>query len=268
MEYLYFTGVIKMAIDSIKIEEIQPDGTKKEILGTKDPANGYHNYLVMFNALIDLDFAILRMIQAEYNNPSFIDQKIMNMTTQQVKSTLINREDPNPVTICIKDKQIADSIYKEIMTTRYQDLLKEDKYMAITGIFFLISVYTAMDNVNVTVVCSNQREKEIIEKYHSKINVMIPESLDMINVNDYTEFIFKNKNDVFKFKQVFDEKRVLLLKYRFNVSFDENIPVPDTKLSFALWNSGYSKTALVDVYSREDEDYATLKVVKKKPTNK
>ena len=54
-------------IDSIKVEEVKSDGTKKEI--NTDPSSGYHNYLVMFNTLIDLDFGILRMIQAEYNNP-------------------------------------------------------------------------------------------------------------------------------------------------------------------------------------------------------
>ena len=53
-------------IDSIKVEEVKSDGTKKEI--NTDPSSGYHNYLVMFNTLIDLDFGILRMIQAEYTD--------------------------------------------------------------------------------------------------------------------------------------------------------------------------------------------------------
>ena len=97
-------------INNIKVEEIQSDGTKKEV--KPDPASGYHNYLVMFNTLIDLDFSILRMIQAEYNNPKFIDQKIMRMTTKEVRFALINRDDPNPLSICIKDKDIADNIRK------------------------------------------------------------------------------------------------------------------------------------------------------------
>ena len=58
-------------IDSIKIEEVQPDGTKVEI--NKDPSSGYHNFLVMFNSIVDLDFSILRMIQAEYNNPKYVE---------------------------------------------------------------------------------------------------------------------------------------------------------------------------------------------------
>lgn len=255
-------------IDSVKIEEIQPDGTKKEIHNSStDPANGYHNFLVMFNALVDLDFSILRMIQAEYNNPAFVDQKVMNMTTKQVKYRLINREDPNPVTICIKDKKIADTIYKEIMSTRYMDLLSEDKYLAITGIFFMVSVYTAMENVHVTVLCHSKKEEEIIRKYHSKVNVIVSENPSELEIDEYTEFIFKNKNDILKFKSIFKEKRILLMNYRFNVTFDDK-PYPDLKISHYLWHTGFSKVAMIDTYKNTDPDYATLKfVVKKKDKN-
>ena len=43
-------------IDKIKIEEVQSDGTKKEV--KVDPSTGYHNYLIAFNSIIDLDFSI------------------------------------------------------------------------------------------------------------------------------------------------------------------------------------------------------------------
>ena len=258
-----------MAIDSINVEEVNPDGTKKKIEVDKAAA-GYHNYLVMFNTIVDLDFAVLRMVQAEYNNPKFINQDVMNMTTKEVKFLLINREDPNPLIICFKDKEIADSIYKEIMSTRYGDLLKESKYMAITGIFFLISVYAAMDNTHVTIVCGNKLEEDIVRRHHKSVNVKIVNELSDIDVNDYTEFIFKSKYDVYKFKQKFIEKRIMLLNYKFNVFFDDKILYCDLDLGKWLWENGYSKTAIIDTYSKEDNDYATLKlkVVKKKPKNK
>ena len=252
-------------VDNIKVEEVQPDGTKKEV--KMDPSTGYHNYLIAFNAIIDLDFSILRMIQAEYNNPKFINQEIMGMTTKQVRHALINRDDPNPVTICIKDKQIADSIYKEIMNKRYTDLLKEDKYLSLTGIFFLISVYTAMENVHVSVLCTNKEEEAVVRKYHSKVNIITMEDPSEINLDEYTEFIFKDKNDVYKFKNKFNEKRILLLNYKFNVTFDDK-PYPDVEVSHYLWTHGFSKTAIIDTYRNTDPDYATLRfVIKKKPKN-
>lgn len=250
-------------IENIKIEQINPDGTKTEI--KNDPATGYHNYLIPFNVLMDLDFSILKMIQEEYNNPKYINQDIMHMDVKQIKSTLLNRDEINPVTVCIKDKTIADNIYNEIMNTRYSDLL--NKYMSVTGLFFLISVYTNMENVHVTVLCTSKEEEDIIRKYHSKINVLIKEDPSDINLDDYTEFIFKCKNDVFKFKNTFNEKRILFLNYKFNVTFDDK-PYPDVNVSYHLWTNGFSKTAIIDTYSKEDPNYATLKfVVKKKQKN-
>jgi hypothetical protein len=207
------------------------------------------------------------MIQEEFNNPKYVNQKIMNMTTKQVKTILLNRNDPNPVTICIRDKEIANNIYKEIMTTRYSDLLKEDKYMAITGLFFLISVYTNIDNVHVTVLCTSKEEEAVIRKYHSKVNIIVKEDPSDLSLDEYTEFIFKNKNDVFKFKNKFNEKRILFMNYKFNITFDDK-PYPDIKVSHYLWENGYSKTGIIDTYRKDDPDYATLRfVVKKKKKN-
>lgn len=255
-------------IESVKVTEKNPDGTEKEIK-IDQAAAGYHNYLVMFNALIDLDFAVLRMIQAEYNNPKFIDQTVMHYTTKQVRQALLNREDPNPLSICFKDKETADKIYKEIMTVRYGDLLSEDKYLCITGLFFLISVYSAMKNTHVTIVCGNEREQEIIRRYHKNVNIIIPNALSDINVNEYTEFIFKSQYDVRKFNQEFNEKRILLLNYKFNVTIEDNTVFPEFSIAKWLWENGFSKIAIVDTYSKEDENYANLQIkVKKKHENK
>ena len=87
------------------------------------------------------------------------------------------------------------------------------------------------------------------------------------NLDKYTEFIFKNKNDVYKFKNNFNEKRILFLNYKFNVTFDDK-PYPDVEVSHYLWTHGYSKTAIIDTYRKTDPDYATLRfVVKKKQKN-
>lgn len=253
----------------IKVEEVDANGTKRE-LQMDQAAKGYHNFLVMFNSIVDLDFAVLRMIQAEYNNPKYIDQSVMSMSVKQVKTALLNREDPNPLTICIKDKDVADSIYKEIMTTRYGDLLKEDKYLTITGIFFMLSVYETQENTHINIVCGNELEKQIVRKYHKNVNIIEPNALSDINPDDYTEFIFKYWKDILKFDKPFNEKRILLLNYKFNTTTYDNVIYPESEVSYWLWNNGYSNVALIDTYSRNDPDYATLRIkkVKKKHKNK
>jgi hypothetical protein len=253
----------------IKVEEVNPDGTKREI-ELDQAAQGYHNFLVMFNSIIDLDFAVLRMIQAEYNNPKYIDQSVMSMTVKEVKSALLNREDPNPLTICIKDKEVAVSIYQEIMSTRYGDLLKEDKYLTITGIFFMLSVYETQENTHINIVCGNELEKEIVRKYHKNVNIIEPNALSDIDVNSYTEFIFKNWKDILKFNKQFNEKRVLLLNYKFNTTIQDGVVYPKADIAFWLWDTGFSTVALMDTYSKNEDDYVTLRVkrVKKKSGNK
>ena len=257
-----------MAIEDINIEEVMPDGTTREV--SKDVVDGKHHYLVMFNAMIDLDFSIMRMIQAEYNNPKYIDQKVMGMTTQQVREALLNRDDPNPVTICMKTKQAADKIYEEIMTTRYKDLLEEKKYLSITGIFFLMSVYIAMPEISITVVCSNDIEAAIIKRYHEDMNTLVVKSFEEIDLSEYTDFIFKSKYDIYKFLvqgKLFNENRILLMNYKFNVSMQEK-PYPDLELAYYLWNICFSRIALIDTYSKEQKDYAALKfVVNNNPEN-
>ena len=254
----------------VTIEEVNPDGTRRIISPDSDEAKkGYHNFLVMFNAIVDLDYAVLRMIQAEYNNPQYIDQSVMNMTEKQVRYALLNRNHENPLNLCIKNKDISDNIYKEIMSTRYGDLLKEDKYLSITGIFFLLSVYETMENTHITIVCGNVLEKEIVRRYHKHVNVIIPDALSDIDVNSYTDFIFKSWKDVLKLSKQYNEKRILLLNYKFNTTYFDKTYYPRAELAFWLWNTGYSNLGLIETYSRNEPDYVTLgKRVKKKSKNK
>lgn len=256
-------------IESIKVEEINKDGTKTDVTPDKS-ATGYHNFLVAFNAIMDLDYAILRMIRQEYNDPTYIDQKIMNTNTKQIKELLLNRTDPNPVTICIKNKKTADNIYKEIMLKRYNDLISPKKYMDVTGIFFLISVYINLPNVHVTVLCASQKEADLVKRYHSKVNTLVLNDPSFeFDPAPYTDFIFKSVNDVLKFSKEFKEKRIAFLNYRFNITVeDDGLILPDVGVSKYMYTNGLNACVLVDTYRRGDPNYAGLKIlIKKKSAN-
>lgn len=253
-------------IKSVKVEEILPDGTKREV--TKDD-NTHHHFLIAFNTLIDLDYAILRMIRAEYNNPKFINQTIMSASQKDIKELLLNRIDPNPVTVCIDDRIIADNIYREIMTTRYKDLISPNKYMDITGVFFLVSVFSNLDDVDITILCASERESQIIKRYHSKVNTLVMEDPSELDVDKYTDFIFKSYMDVYKFDNDFKEKRISLLNYRFNIDLDDEYNIyPKLDFTRYMYENGLNATVLVDVYKQGEPDTPKLKiVVKKKPDN-
>lgn len=254
-------------IESINVEEILEDGTRRTI--ESDAKFGRHSFLFSFNSLIDLDYTILRMIRNEYNNPKYIDQKVMSVSTKDIKTLLLNRQDPNPLTICIEDKSIADNIYKEIMNERYSDLICPNKYLDITGLFFLVSVYTNMKDVDVTVLCTSNQESAIIKQYHSKVKtIILPDPVDL-DLDVYTDFVFKNAMDVYKFKNPFKEKRIVFLNYRFNATITEDGELfPRLDIAKDLYSNGLNAVTLVDTYRKGDPDYTDLKIViKKKPTN-
>lgn len=247
-------------IEDIKVVQNNPDGTTTSI--NADAINGVHKILCPFNVVVDIDFAVLRMIQSEYNNPKFVDQTVMTASTKKVKELLINREDPNPVTICVHNKNIADSIYKEIMLTRYDDLIC--KYHSDTGIFFLVSVFANLKNVSVTIICQSEKEVDCIKNYNSNICTIVTDDLSTIDVNSYTDIYVHNKNDLYKFNQRFNEKRIALMNYRFNVYIDKK-PYPDLQVSKWLYET-LSTCCIMDTYSKiKDKNYATLKIALENP---
>ena len=43
----------------------------------------YNEILVDFNFLVDLDLAMFKFIKTEYNNPKFVDQKILSLQDEK-----------------------------------------------------------------------------------------------------------------------------------------------------------------------------------------
>lgn len=241
-------------IEDVKVEQINSDGSKVKITNAD---KGIQRFLVPFNAVVDIDFAILRMIQAEYNNPNIVDQSVMRASTKKVKELLLNREDTNPVTICIHNKQVADNIYKEIMLTRYDDLI--DKYHTETGIFFMLSVMQNLPNVTVDILCQSDKEVEIIKKYNDAVNTVRVDKPSDVDVNKYTIFIVHNAKDVYLFEKPLVEKYIIILNYRFNVHIDKK-PYPNLEVGNWIYEH-MSTCCIADTYSKtQDPDYATLKV--------
>ena len=67
--------------------------------------------LTEFDVIIDLDLAIMELVQEKYNNPNFINQDIMNLSLHDIKETLLNREYESPLSICINDLNTANLLY-------------------------------------------------------------------------------------------------------------------------------------------------------------
>lgn len=252
-------------INNIKVEEIKEDGTKVTINPNNDDSN--INILTTFDSIIDLDLMILMMIQSEMNDNKNIDRNVMKLNLYDIKQKLISRKDECPVTVCVNDKSKALSIYTDIMTNKYSDLLK--KYSFPTGLMQLMGTYIRNDN-KVTILCRTEEEGKLIKKYDDKLPVIINQDYSKINCDDYTIMFLKSKNDVFRFKQALVKKHIFLLGYKFNLSFVEDLkePLPDLEVSRALYP--YSKLGFVNVYHKNEKINMIVESsdIKKNPTNK
>ena len=62
-----------------------------------------------FSALMDVDLAMVSIIQRDYNNPKFINQDIMKLKLHDIKQKLLNRSKENPLTVCMTDIDVATS---------------------------------------------------------------------------------------------------------------------------------------------------------------
>lgn len=209
--------------------------------------------LVTFDSIIDLDLAMLKMIQSEYNNPDVINQEVMHLSLHDVKVRLLNRTHENPLSICIDNIDDANKIYSEIIQTQYSKLLS---YQTPTGVFKLMEVYDKNKGTDVTVLCRSEEEKNIIRSYDKEINVMITQPGE-VDVKSYDIFFIKSPSHIFEYKNEFIEKRIFVLDYRFNLTFGEDgFVFPDIRVARVL--VPFNKIGMVNVYSK-DEDVKLFK---------
>lgn len=203
--------------------------------------------LVEFDAVIDMDLAMLKLVQEKYNNPSYINQDIMNLTLKEVKQALINRQVENPLSICIEDKSLADSIYKELVETKYDEIL--DNHSP-TGIMKVIEIYRTKSDIDVTVLCSNDREASIVKLYNPNINTTVQKH-DNINPKDYDVFFLKNIIRVFVFNGKFEGKHIFILKYAYSLfKAPEGDYIPNPAIARVLYPS--NRVGTIDVYDRKE----------------
>ena len=83
----------------------------------------YNNILVEFDFLIDLDLAMFKLIKAEYNNPDYVNQKLIRMSNEcDIIKMMIERQPINPLELLIPEIDTL-SLYLDIMENHMDKLL-------------------------------------------------------------------------------------------------------------------------------------------------
>ena len=199
--------------------------------------------LVEFDVVIDIDLAIMKLIQEKYNNPKFIKQNIMSLSLHDIKERLLNRTQESPLSICIDDIKSANSLYHELLNNQYDEILK---YQTPTGVFKLMEVYHKTDNMQVTILCSSQNEADIISSY-GKFNTLVKKQ-DKVKINIY---FLKSLPRIFVFNGKMNGKHIFVMGYRYNLYEDKDgTLLPNPMIAKALLP--LNRVGIVDVYNKSD----------------
>lgn len=187
------------------------------------------NVLVPFDVLIDIDMGLLKLIEFDYHNEDFFLPGILNTSETNQKYFLITRTSSNIVEslLTVEDKELAEDLYNQFMEKEYDNILKLSCNTSICDLTLLLR--TNMNQViRVTVLCSNEKEKKLIEDRRISVFRIIISDPDSININNYGTIFVKNVDDLDKYRRV-EGKTIYVPNYGFNVINDPNYPNPILK---------------------------------------
>lgn len=187
------------------------------------------NVLVPFDVLIDIDMGLLKLIEFDYHNEDFFLPGILNTSETNQKYFLITRTSSNIIEslLTVEDKELAEDLYNQFMEKEYDNILKLSCNTSICDLTLLLR--TNMNQViRVTVLCSNEKEKKLIEDRRISVFRIIISDPDSININNYGTIFVKNVDDLDKYRRV-EGKTIYVPNYGFNVINDPNYPNPILK---------------------------------------
>lgn len=209
-----------------------------------------------YTALMDIDLALMCILQKEYNNPKYIGQQIMNLNFKDIKTLLLNRKYENPLYLCMTDKAIADNVYCELLTKRYDDIVK---LSAPNGVLKLLELYRQhSDMYNIKVVCNNQTEVDRLYEFAPKLKTCIG-SFKNIKNKDFDVVFVKSLTHICLFPEEIKNKHIFTLGYRYNLDFvkDSNTLIPNITISKQLIPQ--NRVGIVNVYDKEEGIHLVLR---------
>lgn len=204
--------------------------------------NKYKNILVDFDFLGDTDLTVCEYVIYNYKDSFYLNKDILHSSEYYLKYILITRDNKNPLTVIFKDKykDKLDDLYKELIDTKWEDILKHCKNTDIYSVFH-------MTDYNIYVNCRNEAEVEMIYKQtKDKFKCII----NCIDCTPYFSIYCKNAEDIFKRKNI-NGKSIYIQDYGPNYENQKN----DVPNSAALALMGKNNLKFISIYSDITKDF-------------
>ena len=180
----------------------------------------YNEILVDFNFLVDLDLAMFKFIKTEYNNPKFVDQKILSLQDEkEIIQLLLYRDSVNVLETLIPKENTLE-MYKDIMNNKMNSLLKYAKASDIFGL--MITFLREGSSVDVTVLCESKLQADFIHSLNPILKTTVS-SRKNIALSKYNVIYSKFYSDILKYNNVAG-KNIYIANAKYNMEPGKNIP--------------------------------------------
>ena len=180
----------------------------------------YNEILVDFNFLVDLDLAMFKFIKTEYNNPKFVDQKIISLQDEKEIIKLLLYRDSVNVLEALIPKENTLEMYKDIMNNKMDSLLKYAKASDIFGL--MITFLREGSSVDVTVLCESKLQADFIHSLNPILKTTVS-SRKNIALSKYNVIYSKFYSDILKYNKVAG-KNIYIANAKYNMEPGKNIP--------------------------------------------
>lgn len=177
---------------------------------------GVINPLISFNCLIDTDFGLLVLIVQNFFDTSVFSEEFFdnNSNPEDLKYTVYEREDKNPLLLCMKSSRFSDDYYKQFFDEYYKDILDRSMITDLAANLPALSSSGAM----FTILCKCQEEidlldrLEIFDKFH---RILLS---DLPNLEEYNQIFIKDYDDygMDKITPQCIDKQFYIPRYKFN----------------------------------------------------
>ena len=207
-----------------------------------------------FQLLCDTDLGLYHLIREDYYDRSVFNNYLFDSDDlDYIKTVLLCRKLFNPLFVYCKEDSLTDeekdNIYKEFLDTEYDRILD---LASPTTIMEIASRANNTNNiVNVTILCKNEKEKEWIKRYNSRLKCIISD-YENFDLNNYDTVYIKDIYSLFLFNQdSINQKNIIFPNYFFNLEVQNGkleVPVLEIAKKYYQNNTFLSIQPYKDIY--------------------
>lgn len=195
--------------------------------------------LTDFNIILNTDVGVFSVLKSKYNNPNFFNTDLIsNIDDDALIYMLTNKRYGNVLDLFINNnyKNQTESLYNQIIDNDL-DIVYNNSLL--TNIFDLFKLYLKTEVINITVLCKNEKEEQIIKKLDENFNILRYNDNEKINCEEFDTIFLKKYKDVYKFDKL-KAKNIFIYNYANNLDEEKNIPLLDISFTIARTNKVYT----------------------------